>query len=99
MFAAIRYYHADPPSIDEVVRRVQNDFVPLIRDTRGFVSYFILLPSERDDEIVSVSVFEDREGAQESNSKAAEWVAQNLSELLRPAPDFADGRVVVYEAR
>jgi hypothetical protein len=45
-----------------------------------------------------VSVFEDREGAQESNRKAAGWVEQNLSELLRPAPEFADGRVVVYEA-
>jgi quinol monooxygenase YgiN len=98
MFAAIRYYQADPPSIDEVVRRVQNDFVPLVRDTQGFVSYFILIPSEREDEIVSVSVFEDREGAQESNRKAADWVEQNLSELLRPAPEFADGRVVVYEA-
>jgi heme-degrading monooxygenase HmoA len=98
MFAAIRYYQADPPSIDEVIRRVQNDFVPLVRDTRGFVSYFILIPSEREDEIVSVSVFEDREGAQESNRKAADWVEENLSELLRPAPEFADGRVVVYEA-
>ena len=98
MFAAIRYYQADPPSIDEVVRRVQNDFVPLVRDTQGFVSYLILIPSEREDEIVSVSVFEDREGAQESNRKAAGWVEQNLSELLRPAPEFADGRVVVYEA-
>ena len=98
MFAAIRYYQADPPSIDEVVRRVQNDFVPLVRDTQGFVSYFILIPSERENEIVSVSVFEDREGAQESNRKAADWVAQNLSELLRPAPEYADGRVVVYEA-
>ena len=98
MFAAIRYYQADPPSIDEVVRRVQNDFVPLVRDTQGFVSYFILIPSERENEIVSVSVFENREGAQESNRKAADWVAQNLSELLRPAPEYADGRVVVYEA-
>jgi hypothetical protein len=62
VFAAIRYYQADPPSIDEVVRRVQEDFVPLIRDM------------------------------------AAEWVVQNLSELLRPTPEFASGQVVVYEA-
>ena len=47
MFAAIRYYQADPPSVDEAIRRVQEDFVPLIRDMRGFVSYFILVPSER----------------------------------------------------
>jgi quinol monooxygenase YgiN len=99
MFAAIRYYQAEPPSVDEVVRRVQEGFVPLVRDTPGFVSYLLLIPSEREDEVVSVSVFEDRQGAQESNEKAADWVAQNLSELLRPAPEFADGEIVVYEAR
>ena len=98
MFAAIRYYQADPPSIDEVVRRVQEDFVPLIRDMRGFVSYFILVPSEREEDIVSVSVFEDQQSAEESNTKAAEWVMQNLSELLGPTPEFASGQVVVYEA-
>jgi quinol monooxygenase YgiN len=98
MFAAIRYYQADPPSIDEVVRRVREDFVPLIRDMRGFVSYFILVPSEREEDIVSVSVFEDQQSAEESNTKAAEWVVQNLSELLRPTPEFASGQVVVYEA-
>ncbi len=99
MFAAIRYYQADPPSVDEVVRRVREGFVPLIKDTQGFVSYFILIPSEREDELVAVSVFEDRRGAEESNEKAAGWVAQNLSELLRPSPEFADGEIVVYEAR
>jgi quinol monooxygenase YgiN len=98
MFAAIRYYQADPPSIDEVVRRVQEDFVPLIRDMRGFVSYFILVPSEREEDIVSVSVFEDQQSAEESNREAAEWVVQNLNELLRPTPEFASGQVVVYEA-
>ena len=98
MFAAIRYYQADPPSSEEVVRRVQEDFVPLIRDMRGFVSYFILVPSEREQDIVSVSVFEDQQSAEESNRKAAEWVVQNLGELLRPSPEFASGQVVVYEA-
>jgi hypothetical protein len=98
MFAAIRYYQADPPSIEEVVRRVQEDLVPLIRDVEGFVSYFILLPSEREGDIVSVSVFGDQQSAEESNRKAAEWVVHNLSDLLRPTPEFAGGRVVVYEA-
>ena len=94
MFAAIRYYQADPPSVDEVVRQVQEGFVPLIRDTPGFVSYFLLIPSEREDEIVSVSVFEDRRGAEESNSEAADWVAQKLSGLLRPTPEFGDAEDV-----
>ncbi len=98
MFVAIRYYQTDPDSVDEVARRIKEGFVPLIRNTQGFVSYFVLAPSEREDELVSVSVFESKEGAEESNEKAEDWVRQNLSELLL-LPEFAAGKVVVYEAR
>jgi heme-degrading monooxygenase HmoA len=98
MFVAIRYYQTNPDSVDEVVRRVKEGFVPLIRDTQGFVSYFVLAPSEREDELVSVSIFESQEGAEESNEKAEDWVRQNLSELLL-LPEFAAGEVVVYEAK
>jgi hypothetical protein len=96
MFAAIRYYRTDPDSIESVIRRVKEGFVPFSKDTPGFVAYFILTP--RQGEIVAVSVFEGRRGAEESNEKAEEWVRQNLSELL-PAPEFAGGEVVVYEAK
>jgi quinol monooxygenase YgiN len=98
MFVAIRYYQTAPDSIGEVVNRVKEDFVPIIRDTQGFVSYFILTPSDREGELVSVSVFESREGAEESNQRAQDWVRQNLSELLL-LPEFAEGEVVVYEAK
>jgi hypothetical protein len=96
MFAAIRYYRTDPDSIESVAQRVKEDFVPVIRETPGFVAYFILTP--RQGELVAVGVFEERRGAEESNEKAEEWVRQNLSELL-PAPEFAGGEVVVYETK
>jgi hypothetical protein len=96
MFAAIRYYRTATDSVDEVAQQVKEGFVPVIRDTPGFVAYFVLAP--RQDEIVAVSVFEDERSAEESNKRAEEWVSQNLSELL-PAPEFAAGEVVVYEAK
>lgn len=98
MFAAIRYYRAEPGSVDEVARRVQEGFVPLIRETAGFVSYFVLAPADREDAIVSVSVFEDEESAEESNRKAEDWVGQNMSELV-VSPEFAAGQVVVFESK
>ena len=98
MFAAIRYYHTDPDSIDEVIQRTREGFVPVIKDTPGFVSYLILVPVEREGEFVSVSVFEDEQSAQESNEKAEDWVRQNLSEFVLP-PELAAGQVVVYEAK
>lgn len=96
MFAAIRYYRMTADSIDEVTGRIREGFVPVIRDMPGFVAYLLLAP--RENEIVSVSVFEDQQSAEETNRKAQEWVSENLSELL-PAPEFADGNVVVYETR
>jgi len=96
MFAAVRYYRTTSDSIDEVVRRIREGFVPVIKDTPGFVAYLVLAP--RENEIVSVSVFENQQSAEESNRKAQEWVSQNMSELL-PDPEFADGKVVVYETR
>jgi quinol monooxygenase YgiN len=98
MFAAIRHYHADPDSIDEVIRRTREGFVPLIKDTPGFVSYLVLTPAEREGEIVSVSVFEDEQSAEESNEKADDWVRENLSEIVLP-PELAAGQIVVYEAK
>ncbi len=96
MYAAIRQYHTDPSSIDEVVRRVNEDFVPLISDMQGFVAYFALNAGQG--EFGTVSVFEDQDSAEESNRVAEEWVQQNLSSLL-PRPQFAAGEVVAYKAK
>src|SRR5215203_2935305 len=92
MFAAIRYYQADPPSIEEVVRRVQEDFVPLIRDMQGFVSYFILVPSERDEDIVSVSVFEDQQSAlkRATGRPQSGWCTISASFFDPPRSSLAD---------
>jgi len=95
MYAAIRQYHTDPGSIDEVVRRVNEDFVPVISDMPGFVAYFALNAGQG--EFGTVSVFEDQDSAEESNRVAEEWVQQNLSSLL-PRPQFAAGEVVAYKA-
>jgi Antibiotic biosynthesis monooxygenase len=96
MFAAIRRYHTDPESIEEVVRKVNEDFVPLISDMPGFVVYIALNAGQG--EYGTVSVFEDQASAEESNRVAEQWVRENLSALL-PAPEFAAGEVVAYKAR
>ena len=96
MYAVIRQYHTDPDSVDEVARRVNEEFVPLISDMQGFVAYFALNAGQG--EFGTVSVFEDQDSAEESNRVAEEWVQQNLSSLL-PNPQFAAGEVVAYKAK
>jgi hypothetical protein len=96
MFAAIRRYHIDPDSLDEVVRQVNEGFVPLISDMPGFVVYVALNAGQG--EYGTVSVFEDQDRAEESNRIAEEWVKENLGDLL-PSPDYAAGEVVAYKAK
>ena len=96
MYAAIRRYHTDPDSLDEIVRQVNEGFVPLISDMPGFVVYIAIDAGQG--EFGTVSVFEDQDSAEESNRVAEEWVQQNLGELL-PSPDFAAGEVVAYKAK
>jgi Antibiotic biosynthesis monooxygenase len=97
MYAAIRRYHTDPDYIDEIARRVNEEFLDIISDMPGFVAYFVMNAGQG--ELGSVSVFEDQQSAEESNSRAEEWVRQNLSELLPTPPDFAPGEVVAYRAK
>lgn len=96
MFAAIRRYHTDPDSIEEVARRVTEGFLPLISDLPGFVVYIALDAGQG--EYGTVSVFEDQASAEESNRVAEQWVNENLSDLL-PPPEFAAGEVVAYKAK
>jgi hypothetical protein len=59
-----------PDSVDEVVRQVNEGFVPLISDMDGFVAYFALNAGQG--EFGTVSVFHDQQSAEESNRVAEE---------------------------
>jgi hypothetical protein len=94
MYAAIRTYQTSDAR--EVARRANRGFVPIVSGTPGFVAYYIVDGGEGT--VASVSIFEDRAGADESTRRAAEWVADNLAELAVCGPEVLAGEVTV-EAR
>ncbi len=69
MHAAIRQYRVDPGSVDEIVRGVNEGLLPIIEGASGFRAYYAL--DAGGVTIASVSVFEDRAGAEESTRLAA----------------------------
>ncbi|MFD7256312.1 hypothetical protein [Streptomyces sp. NPDC059874] len=91
MYAAVRRYEgvSDPT---EAGRLVKEGFVPLLRQVSGFVAYYWV--DAGDGVMVSTSVFQDRAGAEESVSKAAEFVRENLASLLPNPPQVMAGEVV-----
>jgi hypothetical protein len=100
MYAVIRRYQlADPGAIDEVKRYVNEGFVPLVRNIRGFLAFYWLDAGKG--AVVSVSVFEDRAGSEESDRRAAEYIKQHgaLASLLPDPPETTEGTVGIHELR
>lgn len=92
MYASIRRYRTPDP--EAIRRNVEVGFLPILRKQPGFVSYTLVHAGNG--VMVSVSVFETREGADESNRMAAEWVAQNVAPLVQGRPDITQGEVVAH---
>jgi hypothetical protein len=85
MHTAIRQYQVDPGSVDEITRGVNEGLLPLIKDVSGFQAYYAL--DAGGGRIASVSVFEDRAGAEESSRVAADWIRQNMASLFPNPPE------------
>ena len=91
MYAAVRRYEGVTDSA-EAARLVNEGFVPLMRQVSGFVAYYWI--DAGDGVMVSTSVFQDQAGADESISRAADFVRDNLAALLPNPPQVVAGEVV-----
>lgn len=93
MYTAIRRYQMDPGSVQELARRVEEEFVPIVSQVPGFVGYYVV--NAGGGSLASISVFDDRAGAEESSRRAAEWVKERLASLLPDPPQVTAGEVIV----
>ncbi len=103
MYATVRRYEGvtDPA---EAGRRVAEGFLPILREVPGFVAYYwadagdgvMVSTSIFEDLEATEGIFEDREGVAESNRRAAEWVRENLAQLLPNPPQITAGEVVAH---
>jgi quinol monooxygenase YgiN len=95
MFAVIRHYHFDPKNSAEIDRKVREGFVPLIRKAKGFMRYYWLDTGKG--EGASFGVFHDKAGADESVHLAADFVRDQLSQLMVLKPEIIEGQVVAHD--
>ena len=93
MYAVIRRYQFDQNASDELDRKVREILVPLLKDLPGFVTYYWLNTGEGSG--ASLSVFESREGAEESVRVAATFGQRHLADITSK-PEITKGEVQAH---
>jgi hypothetical protein len=90
MYASIRQYRSD--DVQEVARRVQDGFLPIVREVPGFSAYYVI--DSGDGAFTTITVAEDKAGVEESVDKASEWARENAADVVEGAPTVSNGEVV-----
>jgi hypothetical protein len=93
MYASIRRYPQFVGSSEELRRRVEEGYVPIISRQPGFVAYYAVVTD--DGVAASVTIFQDRPGAEESNRAAADIVRESLASLLPSPPETTAGELII----
>jgi len=98
MYATIRRYTpkggtVDRNTFDDVKRRIEDGFVPLIQDVRGFHCYYAV--NVGDKELVTIGLFEDKTGATESTRRAADFLKKDPLRDQLGSPEIIEGELLV----
>ena len=89
VFASVRVYAGiDPADQAEIARLIAAGFLPIMRESDGFVGYYLM---SAEDMLAAISLFDSPEQAAASTESARDFVAENLAPLLPEAPAVVEG--------
>ena len=94
MYAAVRRYEGITDDA-EAGRLVRDSFLPQLDDIPGFIAYYWI--DAGNGTMASLSVFEDKGGADRSVELAHDWIVDNAPGLFPNPPQVTEGRVVAHE--
>lgn len=92
MFASIRKYNGAPTLSDELVKR-QDEIKSILRPIHGFQAYYLV---KTNDGAVSLTLCEDKAGAEESNRIVGTWLKDKLPTFATRAPEITSGEVRIH---
>lgn len=91
MHVTVRNYAGSSEMVDVLVEN--GDAVRrLISEIDGFRAYYLV---RTDDGALSISVFDDAAGGEESSRSAAKWVGENASDVQSSPPQISAGEAVL----
>lgn len=94
-FAIIRHYHFNAKDSALIDKRIKEIFVPLIKNSKGFVRYYWL--EDGKGEGASVSIFETKADAENSNNLATEFASQYFKDVMNQKREVIEGSIVAHD--
>jgi molybdopterin synthase catalytic subunit len=99
MYASIRRYTAKTGTTNETIKdltnRFEEKFTPIVQEIRGFHSYGVVNVGNK--ELLSITIFEDRNGAAEATRRAAEFVQKDPMKDQLGKPEVLEGEVLLLK--
>lgn len=96
MFANVRLYRIAAGQLDEAMHLADTELADRLAEEPGFVAYEVM--ATEDGNVCSMTIFEDREGADRSQDLAAEFVRDHLSGMEVERTGSMIGEVMVSRA-
>jgi hypothetical protein len=96
MYATVRRYDG-VNDVREAIRDVNEGFIQIVSEIPGFAAYYFI--DAGDGVMISVSVFQDRASAEESNARASDYAREKMAAVLPNPPQITAGEVVAHTAR
>ena len=96
MYAAVRRYEGIVDD-DEAARLVRESFMPGLEKVPGFIAYYWIDAGKG--VMASLSVFEDKAGADESVKFAHQWIEETAPNLFPNPPRVTEGIVVATDTK
>ncbi len=93
MYASIRRYVVHPESVEKIAKEVHDSFLPIVHSIPGFVAYYVVDVGRGMG--ISISIFEDQDGAERSAAASKEYIRENMASLFPNPPEIMDGEVLV----
>ena len=78
MFASIRRYRIEKGSVNELMTLIDTSFTEHVQKIEGFVEYQALECGNG--ELITITTYHDRTGAEASTEAAADWVKNTLGD-------------------
>lgn len=95
MYASVRRASGKPGSMGEIAKIIEDGYTDRLAQIPGFQGYYVV--DAGNDQVITISLFDDESGASQSASLAQELVGSRLQQHMTSGLDVSNGRVIVQK--